>query len=94
MLDECRLHGVKRVAVGQTLDGPDLATLGLDGEIGAGAHGRAVHQHRAGAAHLDVARALGALEAELLPQDVEEQAVRHDVDRDGAPVDRAGKARR
>ena len=79
---------LERVALAEALDGGHLAPVGLGGEIGAGADRLAVHQHGAGAADLDVARALRTGEPQAVAQDVEQQLVRFDLDRRAAPLRR------
>ena len=64
----------------EALDGQHLATVRLDGEVGAGAHRQPVDEHGAGAAHLHVAGALGAREAQPVAQHVEQQLLGLDVD--------------
>ena len=49
-LDEGGLQGVELLALGEPLDGRDLASLHESGERKARFHPLAVHQHRAGSA--------------------------------------------
>ena len=81
------LERVERLTVSQALDGQDRAPVGFHREIGAGTHGEPVDQHRAGAAHLGVARALGALEVEDVTQHVEQERVRRHLEVLGTTVD-------
>ena len=69
------------------LDGGDLYAVGLHGEHQAGAHGHAVDQHGAGAAHAVLAAGMGAGEPEPVAQAIEQAGARLDLDRVQAPVD-------
>src|SRR5205809_3051521 len=86
-VEERLLDRVEPSVLGQALDRRHGATIGLDGEVGAGAHRQPVHEHGARAAHLGVARALGALEVEPVTEHVEQQRVHGNVDRVSAAVD-------
>jgi len=72
MVDERVLQRVEAVGALEPLDGGHVTPLHLDDEVRARAHRRAVDQHRARAAHLHVAGALGALQLEAITQDVEQ----------------------
>jgi len=66
-------------APGQPLDGRDLPPLKFDRQGQAAQHGGAVHEHGAGAALPELAAVLGARQAEILAQHLEEGLVhRHD----------------
>ena len=67
-LDEGLLDGVQLLALGQPLDGDDLAALGLPGEHEARAHELAVEVDRARAALALLAGVLGAREVEVVAQ--------------------------
>ena len=58
----------------------------LDSKDEAGAHGLAVEQDRAGAAVAPFAADLRAFDAELVPQDVEQEVVGLDLHRARLPV--------
>ena len=64
VIDERLLERMEGIGVAEALHREHLAAVGLDGEVGAGADRRAVDEHRAGAADLEVAGALGALQVE------------------------------
>ena len=74
------------LGLAEALDGRDVAAVGLDREVRAGADRETVDEDRAGAAHLDVAGALGAGQLEALAQDVEQQLLGLDVERRQASV--------
>ena len=80
--------GWSGVVAAEALHREHLAAVGLDGEVGAGADRRAVDQHRAGAADLEVAGALGALQVEPVAEHVEQERVHGHVDLDAAAIDR------
>ena len=65
----------------QALDGGDGVAVGLHREHQAGAHRRAVDQHRAGAADAVLAAGMRAGEQELVAQAVEQARARLDLDR-------------
>ena len=67
-LDEGLLDGVELLALGQPLDGDDLAALGLPGEHEARAHELAVEVDRARAALALLAGVLRAREVEVVAQ--------------------------
>src|SRR5450631_3429911 len=67
-------------------DGSDLLPLATGGEQRTGEHRRAVHEHRAGSAGGIVAAALGAGEAEIAAQHVEQQRARLDGELVGKTV--------
>src|SRR5438445_4957404 len=58
----------------------------LHGEVGAGAHGKAVNEHGAGAAHLDVARALGRGQTKVVSQEVQKHPVGGDLRTNPPPI--------
>src|SRR5262249_5685653 len=66
-------------AVGQSLHRKHVSAVGLVGQRAAGADRIAVEKHGAGAAHLHVARALGAGQPESVAQHVEEEVLRVDA---------------
>ena len=86
MLDERLLQRVQAVAVRQALDRGDLAALVLHRQRQAGVDALAVDQHRAGAAGALVAALLGAGEAEVVAQQVEERGAQVDVDATARPL--------
>ena len=79
LLQEAVLDRVELAVLLQALDGRDLAAVGLHGEHGAGLHGHAVEQHRAGAAVGGVAADVGAGEAQVLAEQVDQQQARLDL---------------
>ena len=90
VLLEGGLDGVHHLAVGQALDGRDLAPVGLDGEHRAALHRLAVDEHGARAAARRVAADVGAGEPHVVSQVVHEEPawlhvarVRRAVDGDG-----------
>src|SRR5579864_7635078 len=72
---------------GQTLDGGELAPIGLHGEHGAGFHHFSVDRHRAGAANGGFAADVRPGKAGDLAQIVNEKHARLDLVRIGFPVD-------
>ena len=84
---KARWSGMQLVVEGKTLDRRDLASLGLEREVGAGVHGLAVEQHHAGPALRVVAALLGAGQPDLLANDVEEARAGLDLDRVRDAVD-------
>src|ERR1019366_7812874 len=84
---ECRLELGELRRLCETLDCQDLSTVRLDGEVGARAHGSAIHEHRAAAAHLHVAGALRPGQAEPLAQEVQQELLRLDGGTHLAAVD-------
>ena len=70
------LHRVQLVAVGQAFDGRDLGAGVHDGEGEAGVNAPAVDQDGAGAALAVVAALLGAGQAQVLAQGVEQRDAR------------------
>jgi hypothetical protein len=71
MLDERGLERVELATLGKALDGHDLCTFRLDREHGAGLHRAAVDIDRAGAAVTGLAADMGALQAQLLAQEMD-----------------------
>src|SRR5207302_2412568 len=65
------------------LHGP---AVDLHGEVGAGAHGKAVDEYGTGAAHLDVARALGRGQTKVVSQEVQQHPVGGDLRANPPPV--------
>lgn len=60
----------------------------------AGAHGRAVDEHRAGAALRTAATEFRAIELEIAAQHVEQRRIRLGLDRTGRPIDRQADGHR
>ena len=73
MVDECLLHGVQGAVGGEALDGGDFGAGDRGGEGDAGGVQFAVDQDGAGAADAYAAAFLGAGEAEVVAEEVEEQ---------------------
>ena len=71
-----------------------LFPVGVGGEVAARADGEAVDQDGACAAHLHVARALGAGQPERVAEEVEQQLLRREVADDLAAVDATGELHR
>jgi hypothetical protein len=93
-LGERLLHGVEASVTLEPFHRQHLASVRLDREIRARAHGGTVHQHRAGATHLAVAGALGALEPETVAQHVEQQRLGRQRQRRRSPVHAEGDVKR
>jgi hypothetical protein len=88
LLVEALLHGRQgALGSGQTFDRGHLAAVGLRGEQRAGLHRRAVEEHGAGAAVRGVATDVGAGEAQVLTEVVDEQRARLDLVLRGRTVD-------
>ncbi len=87
LLPEGGLHRVEVVAVGEALDGLDLRAVGLDREHRAGLDGLAIDVDRAGAALAGVAADVRAGQVEILPQGLDEESPRLDVELPGRPID-------
>src|SRR2546423_737083 len=87
-LHEAHLHGVELSVLLHVLDGAHLVAASHRGEHGARLHGLAVHEHGAGAAVAGVAAPVGAGEAQVLAQEVDEQQARLDLLGDLLAVDR------
>ncbi len=66
-------------SLGQAFDGRDFVSLGLDGEFLAGINRRPIQQHRAGAARRAVTTFLGAGQAGIIPQGVEQGHARFEL---------------
>src|SRR4030095_2421465 len=79
VLAEGLLEGVEVPIPGQALDGGDLGPVGLDGQHRAGLDRLAVHHDRAGATRGRVAADIGPGEAQVLPEEVDEQQARLDL---------------
>src|SRR5580704_2092695 len=88
VLHEGALKDGELLARGQALDRADRLSGGLHREHQAGAHRRAVDQHRAGAAHAVLAADMGAGLAAILADRVHQGAPRLDANRMVAAVDR------
>src|SRR6266581_3054515 len=88
MLVERLLQGMEGAVLGEPLDCRHLVAVGLDGEHGARLDGLAVEQHNAGTAVRRVASDVGAGEAQLVAQEVNEERARLDLTFVVAPVDR------
>ena len=81
MLAEHRLHRVQRaVGGGQPLDRGDVRALGLQRQHRAGLYRVAVHMHDAGAALAGVAADMGAGQAEMFAQQLDEQRAAFHLD--------------
>ncbi len=87
MLTEGGLHGMQRAAVGHAFNGGDLLIFRLHGEQRTGFYWLAVQVHGACAALAGIAADVGAGEAQLFAQDVNQQRARLDVDRVRGSVD-------
>ena len=72
LLLECLLHWVKGAAVGEALDGRDLGAVRLHGENRTGFHGDAVDMNRASATLARVAAYVGARQAQVFAEKVDE----------------------
>ncbi len=72
----------------ESLDGRDLFAVGLIGKRAAGADRQPIEQNGARSANLGIARALGALEIEIVTQEIEQHAARFDRPVDRTAVDR------
>ena len=80
LIDERLLDRVKALWSRQTFDGLDRPALGLVGQGAAGTDGRAIEEHRAGAADLGIARALGAGQPQSVAQKIEQNRPRLDLE--------------
>ena len=76
LVNERLLHLRQFAVFGQSFDGGDFMALRLDGEFLAGINRQVVQQHRAGAAGRAVAAFLGAGQAGIIPQRVEQRHAR------------------
>src|SRR2546426_5168853 len=79
LLPERFLDGVQLAVLLQAFHRGDLRALGLDREDGAGLHGLAIEQHRAGAAVGGVAADVRAGQAQVLAEQVDEKQSRLDL---------------
>src|SRR5207245_6640343 len=86
-LDEGSLQRVQLRGRAQALDGRDRSALDLDGEEQAAQLRLAVDEHRAGAALAQLAAVLGAGEAEVFTQHLEQRLVAGKGQLDGVAVD-------
>src|SRR6266850_6607460 len=86
LLEERELHRVQLAAPRQALDGGDAGAVQLRDELQAGVHPLAVDDHGASPALPQVAALLGAGEAQVLPQGVEQDDARLDAQGAGLAV--------
>src|SRR5918995_323370 len=84
------LNGMEPTVLRQALDRPHLVPVGLDGEDGARLDRLAVEEDGAGAARGRVAPDRRSGQAELLPQEVDEELARLDLHFRSAVVDGDG----
>lgn len=87
LFEEGSLHGMQFALPRKPLYGGDGTAFGLGGERQAGQHALAVDMNGAGAALTLVAALLGAGEAEMFTQRVEQRDARLDVERMALAVD-------
>jgi len=87
MLAERSLQRRQSVFKRETLDGHHLGAFGLHREQQARAHGCAVDQHGAGAAHAVLAADMGAGEPQMMAQAIGQRQSRLDFDLDRLAVD-------
>ncbi len=80
MLHEGLLHRMQLAVPGQALDRDDAIAVAGDGQRQAGIHPHAVHQHGAGAALAVVAALLGAGQAEMVAQRIEQGRARIELE--------------
>src|SRR5688572_15543460 len=73
-LPKCLLQRMQALAVSEALDGQDLGGIDLDGEEKTRAHRRAVDYNRARATHTVLAPEVRAGQAQLVAQEVGEEA--------------------
>src|SRR5207248_3189105 len=85
-LGEGVLQRVQIAARGHPLDRPHAPSRTGEAEDQAGEHGRAVDEHGAGAALTQLAAVLGAREAQVLAQHLEQRLVRREGHLDGIAV--------
>src|SRR6476620_4289453 len=88
MLDELALQGMQGLAVGYAFDGGDRLAACLHAQHQARAHQTPVDGNAAGAAVARRAALLGAGEAQLIAQDVEQRLVCLAQELDGIAIDR------
>ena len=74
-----------RSGIRQAFDGFHLRAVALHGEGQAAAHGLAVEQHRAGAAHAMFAADMAAGQRKILAKKIDQGLARLDAGRDGSP---------
>ncbi len=72
-LPEAFLHGVQRVAIGESFDGDHGAAVALHGEHGARLDGFAVHEHRARAAQAGLAADVSASQIAVIADEMNEK---------------------
>src|SRR5438876_5546747 len=87
LIDEGLLQRVRLVERAEPFERGHLVSLDRAYRRDAGASGRAVDQHRAGAALRQAAAVFGAIELEIVAQHVEQRRVRLGIDRARRPVD-------
>ena len=87
VLAERRLHRVQLAVLGEALDRDHLGAVGLHREHGAGLDRAAVDVDHAGAALAGVAADMGAGEAEMLAQELDQERARLDLARHRLAVD-------
>jgi hypothetical protein len=88
VLDERGLEGVERRGVGsEILHGPNGRAVGLDGERRARLHRPAIELHGTGPTGGGVAADLRSSEIEVLPNQVDEEPARLDLQLDRLAVD-------
>src|ERR1041385_5822966 len=78
---EGRLHRMQLLAFGDAFDGGDIGAVGLPDQHGAGFHRAAVDMHHTGAALAGVAADMGAGQAEMVAQQMDEERPVLDVGR-------------
>ena len=86
-IPERLLDRVQLAALGEPFDGRDVAAVGLHRQTGAGLYGDAVHPDHTGAALAGVAPDLGAGEAQVIPQEMDQQHPRVHVALAGPAID-------
>jgi hypothetical protein len=70
MFDKGLLQGVQPVSVGQPFDRADLPSVGPNSQITAGVHRLSIQENGAGAAFSPVTSYLGAGQAQVIPQNL------------------------
>jgi hypothetical protein len=87
MLTEGFLQRRELGVAGEAFDGDDFGALGLHREHQAGAHGGAIDENGAGAAHAVLAADMGAGQPQMMAQAICQREPRLDVDLDLSTVD-------
>ena len=84
----------RAIGWGQAFDSPDLGAIGLDRVHDARSHTRAVEQHGTGAAHPVLAADVGAAQAQVLTQKIDQRLAHFDFARVSHSIDcdRHGRA--